>query len=354
MHLSADNITLAHLACPVCKQTDQSQPLIHKENNSLTCLHCGTSFPINKGVPNLLVDTTLESMLEKNPAADIHHLKDGAIENTYAEWSALLSEFNSSNGVYLEIGAGNGRLSHGIIQHSHFSDISITDLSEVFIQNIIERSQANRDHLHFYICDANHLPFQYNTFDVVVGRSILHHILHYEKTLTEIFNVLKPHGKAFFLEPILQGKLLVAFFLKLIIQTNEKLQAGIFTPEQIKKINLLIRHLTKAHRTGNDLEALRQMEDKYIFDILAIKQLSSQIGFKQFYYRNNCPGGVDLGNEYPLWGYGNHVFNHIKKFGVTREQLANFDYLFNSFGETFSDHINHQLYTPMGYFIFEK
>jgi ubiquinone/menaquinone biosynthesis C-methylase UbiE/uncharacterized protein YbaR (Trm112 family) len=350
---AVNRINLQHLACPLCKQQNTTAHLIYN-NNSLSCMNCHVLFAINNGVPVLLVDPNLESKLEKNPDAEIHQLKDGAIENTYNEWNSLLSEFDANHGAYLEIGSGNGRLSHGVIYHSLFTDISITDLSEVFIQNIISRNTSQRDHLHFYACDANHLPFQANTFDVVVGRSILHHILHYEKTLLEIFNVLKPQGKAFFLEPILQGKLLVAFFLKVMIETDERHKSGIFIPEQMKRIKILIKHLTKAHHTGNNLEVLRHMEDKYIFDIEEIKKLSAQIGFKQFYYRNNCPAGADMANEYPLWGYGNHVFSHIKKFGITREQLAKFDYLFTSFGETFSDHINHQLYTPMGYFIFEK
>ncbi len=103
---------------------------------------------------------------------------------------------------------------------------------------------------------------------------------------------------------------------------------------------------------GKDLEALSKTEDKYIFDVMAIKRLSQDIGFKKFIYKNYCPKKGE--NDYPEWGYGQYVFAHVKKFGVTREQLAKFDYLFNSFGETFSDHINHQLYTPMGYFVFEK
>jgi len=352
MSLLPLHINPEHLACPVCKQQNKELPLTHTEAGTLTCTNCHTFFPVKNGVANLLVDATLESKLEKNPDAYIHQLKDETIQNTYDEWSALLSEFNSSKGSYLEIGSGNGMLSHGVIQHSFYSDITITDLSVVFIQNIMGRNPIQREHLYFYACDANHLPFQHNAFDVVVGRSMLHHLLHYEKCLHEIFNILKPEGKAFFLEPILQGKLLVAFFLKIILETDHSRKSEIFTADQIQKINGLIRNLTKTHRIGKDLDVLSEIEDKYIFDVEAIKKLSREIGFKKFTYKNYF--SKRSGNHYPEWGYGQYVFAHVKKFGVTREQLAKFDYLFNSFGETFSDHINHQLYTPMGYFIFEK
>ena len=347
-----DRIDLELLACPQCHADKRASQIVYHSPDQLSCSSCHRQFSVRDGLPNFLLDTTIKSELEKNPASYIHHLKGTNTDNTYATWNALLGEFNALNGAYLEIGAGNGFLSNGIIQYSRYEKIAITDISEMFIRDIISKNSDAGRKVDYYICDANHLPFQDNSFDVVVGRSILHHLLHYEKTLGEIFNILKPNGKAFFLEPILQGKLLVAFFLKIIMASNDNQQSGIFTSDQIKKINVLIRHLTKTSRIGSDLEALSAMEDKYIFDVVAIKNLSQKIGYGRFIYKNYCP--KDNKDDYPEWGYKQYVFAHVKKFGVTREQLAKFDYLFNSFGETFSDHINHQLYTPMGYFVFEK
>lgn len=350
---SSDNrFDLDVLACPQCGNDTSASTIVYQSPDQLSCTVCQRDFPIRNGLANFLLDPTLKSELEKNPASYIHQLKGSNTDNTYSTWNALLGEFHALHGSYLEIGAGNGFLSNGIIQHSPYESITITDISEVFIRDIIVKNSAATRKVTYYVCDANHLPFRKNAFDVVVGRSILHHLLHYEKTLQQAFNTLKPDGKAFFLEPVLQGKLLVAFFLKIIIASDERQQSTILTADQNKKIHVLIHHLTKAHRLGNSVEALSEMEDKYIFDVTAIKKLSADIGFRKFVYKNYCP--KESSDGHPEWGYKQYVFAHVKKFGVTREQLENFDYLFNSFGETFSDHINDQLYTPMGYFIFEK
>lgn len=51
------------------------------------------------------------------------------------------------------------------------------------------------------LMDANNLTFDDNTFDVVFGGAILHH-LDIEQTMSHIHRVLKPGGKIVFLEPL--------------------------------------------------------------------------------------------------------------------------------------------------------
>lgn len=53
----------------------------------------------------------------------------------------------------------------------------------------------------FYLMDAHKLAFPDNSFDVVFGAAILHHLEH-EVILKEIHRVLKPDGFIFFLEPL--------------------------------------------------------------------------------------------------------------------------------------------------------
>ncbi len=211
---------LEHLACPQCNNDKKSSKIVYSSPEKLTCSTCHREFYMSAGLANFLLDTDIKSKLETNPSSYIHQLKGNNTDNTYATWHALLGEFQALNGAYLEIGSGNGFLSNGIIQYSDYEKITITDISEMFIRDIIAKNNEATREVNYYVCDANHLPFQNNSFDVVVGRSVLHHLLYYEKTLRGIFDTLKPNGKAFFLEPILQGKLLVAFVLKIIIETN--------------------------------------------------------------------------------------------------------------------------------------
>jgi SAM-dependent methyltransferase len=70
-------------------------------------------------------------------------------------------------------------------------------------------SGCNGDTPEFVAGDAHHTPFPDAMFDYVVGNGALHH-LDLEKALTEIARVLKPGGKAVFLEPMYDHPLLWA------------------------------------------------------------------------------------------------------------------------------------------------
>ncbi len=54
----------------------------------------------------------------------------------------------------------------------------------------------------FHLMDANELTFKDESFDVVYGGAILHH-LDIEKTLSHIHRVLRPGGFILFLEPLI-------------------------------------------------------------------------------------------------------------------------------------------------------
>jgi ubiquinone/menaquinone biosynthesis C-methylase UbiE len=78
------------------------------------------------------------------------------------------------------------------------SSIRGIDISEVGIQQAIE----NYGHLaKVYAGDVHCMPFPDDCFDVIVGRSIIHH-LKFEVALSEISRTLRPGGRAIFMEPL--------------------------------------------------------------------------------------------------------------------------------------------------------
>jgi SAM-dependent methyltransferase len=59
----------------------------------------------------------------------------------------------------------------------------------------------------FLVADAHHTPFPDNSLDFVVGNGALHH-LELERAYMEIARILRPGGKAFFVEPMFHHPLL--------------------------------------------------------------------------------------------------------------------------------------------------
>lgn len=75
------------------------------------------------------------------------------------------------------------------------------NISEKELQKGIDRARTSRVQPRFSLMDANELQFADDSFDVVIGNAILHH-LDLTRALDEIKRVLKPHGKMLFVEPL--------------------------------------------------------------------------------------------------------------------------------------------------------
>ena len=77
------------------------------------------------------------------------------------------------------------------------------DISPVAVTEAqsLSRQKALEDKTSFLVSDAENLDFPDGHFDMVVGSGILHH-LDIQKSIREISRVLKPDGKAVFLEPL--------------------------------------------------------------------------------------------------------------------------------------------------------
>jgi ubiquinone/menaquinone biosynthesis C-methylase UbiE len=98
-------------------------------------------------------------------------------------------------GTALELGAGTGFFSLNLKQAGVLDEVHVTDLSP----GMVEAAKANADSLGFSVegrvADAERIPYDDNTFDVVVGHAVIHHIPDVEAAFAEMLRVLKPGGR---------------------------------------------------------------------------------------------------------------------------------------------------------------
>lgn len=99
--------------------------------------------------------------------------------------------------LVLEPGAGNGEFSSRLAMTG--ARIVAVELSPKQAQ-IGRRRLTEMKDLSFAVGDVNRLPHPDNTFDAVVGCSVLHHF-HMPSVLPEFRRVLKPGGRFLFSEP---------------------------------------------------------------------------------------------------------------------------------------------------------
>jgi ubiquinone/menaquinone biosynthesis C-methylase UbiE/uncharacterized protein YbaR (Trm112 family) len=330
------------LICPACKQPDS----LHAEKMHVICAACNHRYPIVAGIPNLLIDPAMTTQLEKIDYDAFHGVDEKRRNQTYDDWAEILEQLPIGHERLLEIGSGTGQLTSGLMHKSQFHEVFATDISAKFLNHIqINLEPGSKNATHYYVCDANVLPFRENMFDVVVGHSVLHHFLHYEKCLAQVHKILKINGCAIFYEPVIQGKVWVAFMLNLICEMDETFKIHVLTEVERNKIKQLVRHHCKDKEFRGDKGKLKNMEDKYIFDISKLAKLASELGYSSFSFRNYRPVNPS---------YRNYVLHHWIMLGIASEKLQAFDIVFDSFKETVGALLVDQVTTPMGYLIFTK
>lgn len=101
---------------------------------------------------------------------------------------------------FLEIGCGNGVVSKYIAK-TYMGSVTATDIdSKQIDENILAATKLSN--LKFKVVDAVNLPFEDNSFDVIISFGVLHHIEGWQKALSEISRVLKPGGYVVYAEVI--------------------------------------------------------------------------------------------------------------------------------------------------------
>jgi ubiquinone/menaquinone biosynthesis C-methylase UbiE len=98
----------------------------------------------------------------------------------------------------LEIGAGTGYFSLHLLMAGVVRRVTCTDISPGMLQTL--RANAARLDLEVetVACDAEHLPFPDEAFDLVVGHAVLHHLPDLDQAFRELHRVLRPGGTVFF------------------------------------------------------------------------------------------------------------------------------------------------------------
>jgi ubiquinone/menaquinone biosynthesis C-methylase UbiE len=124
-----------------------------------------------------------------------------AASNAYQRYGALLRDAATEGSRVLEYGCGPGSRAFDLARAG--TTVDGIDISPVAIELARENAQHQgvAERTSFNVMDAEHLEFPDESFDLVCGTSIIHH-LDVERAYSEVGRVLKPGGSAVFLEAL--------------------------------------------------------------------------------------------------------------------------------------------------------
>lgn len=144
----------------------------------------------------------------------------------------------------LEIGCGDGVASMNALHEGAY--VTAIDISPKSIDFLIEQAkEAQLDHhLDARVMDAHQLEFANNSFDLVIGNGILHHLSDLDRAMCEIKRVLKDTGHAVFVEPLGMNPFIV-FFRKL----TPKCRTSDEKPFTMKELSVVRKYFPGADLT---------------------------------------------------------------------------------------------------------
>ncbi|MFZ0384032.1 MAG: class I SAM-dependent methyltransferase [Solirubrobacteraceae bacterium] len=110
----------------------------------------------------------------------------------------LGSELDDGYDRSLEIGAGTGYFSLNLLQAGVVSHATCTDISPGMVSTL----SANAERLGLDVktarADAESLPFADQSFDLLLGHAVLHHLPNLRRAFAEFHRVLRPGGRIVF------------------------------------------------------------------------------------------------------------------------------------------------------------
>ena len=213
------------------------------------------------------------------------------------------------------------------------------------LQRRLGPQPANR--LRSFLLDANDIPFCENSFDCVVGHSVLHHLAQFENTIAECFRVTRPGGVCVFGEPVMDIHVYAALAASLILKLEEAKAPQ--TGGRRKALNALTnRPKVKRANLDGDRSKLADIEDKFVFPIDYMRALGDRIGFSHFDCISRA-GRSTLGNS-----ARSLIERTCEKLGENTDFLDDYDFLFDSLTQTLGAPMKINGLTPFSYFVFVK
>ena len=141
---------------------------------------------------------------------------------------------NAEKGTGLEIGIGSGRVCFYLIKETEHCFAGI-DLSKEMLKLAKGKLTSYRKKSNLLLADAEYIPFQDNTFNLVICMSTLHYLASPKCALKEISRVLKKNG-VFIYGDVCMHEEDVTSFMDRLERTISPAHAKYYKPSEMRRL----------------------------------------------------------------------------------------------------------------------
>lgn len=171
----------------------------------------------------------------------------------------------------LELGCGTGFFLLNLMQGGVANTGSVTDLSPGMVKVALRNAEHLKLPVDGRVADAETIPYEDNTFDLVVGHAILHHIPDVELALREVLRVLKPGGRFVFAgEPSTIGDFYARWLGRITWETTTRITRLPFLADWRRSAE----ELNESSRAA----ALEAVVDLHTFDPSELERIAESAG----------------------------------------------------------------------------
>lgn len=180
----------------------------------------------------------------------------------------------------LDIGSGGGSSVFATLKllpnaHVVASDISPPLLS--MLANFADSREDLRSRVSTFCFDLHRPFFAHESFDLVIGCAILHHLANPYEALKHVASSMKKGGKLILCEPLEAGNLFNNFIYDEIIEIVRK-DGGTADPRLPGLMKAMRRDIQARQGPPDEKPWTQHLDDKWIFDTAYLVQLGSQLG----------------------------------------------------------------------------
>ena len=262
-----------------CKKCS-SRKLIRK-NNFLVCMECSENYMIKDEIIDF-VSSNFFTQLDNIDYDEHYSVTDESSQSLFKEFKYYLKDdLKESYGNLLEIGAGTGGFTKGLLTNIRTDEAIITDISQKMLticNSKISSSQTLAKNILYATYSANENIFSPDYFDCIIGSFVLHHILKYDQFFKDSYTYLKKGGHFIFAEPNMKfHKALILTFCD-ILQTLLSEKEKYLDADLMKLTNWIYENYYNIKYAGDE-KALIEREDKHLFSREGIKNSALNAGF---------------------------------------------------------------------------
>ena len=271
--------------------------------DAIICSRCGDRVPIEDGIVDFvgnsartkLDDIDYDDFYRVNKESS-HVLIDSIIKAAGSWWQDKL-------GYTLEIGAGTGGGTMGLAALTSMSHLVVSDISRKMLrlcrENLNNAGLLRTQEMTFVTYGAIQCCFQPSAFDTAVGSSVIHHITDVQSFLANLSMILKPRGRAFFIEPAMPFHHAITATLADIVAKLIRDGTAYDNPKIIRVSNWIAEVGCNIFHHGS-IPFLSSREDKHLFFRAELIEMAQTAGFAEVAI---VPFGYDPTGEQTLRTY---------------------------------------------------